>query len=139
MTAVVVLPPCPPEIARQLAGIVGDIHEVVPSDGPADALAARVCSAITALAPRPPLIVVAHGSGALLLPSVARAQRSAHRLVVEYLLVQPELPVVSDTWPDAPVTVMTDDPWVSTQARLRGWEELGTVDLTQWRPRLADG
>lgn len=109
------------------------LADVVPTDGPYASLGARLCAAISRLDPPPPLVVVAHGSLAALLPSVALAQRSAHRRVAGYVLVDPVLPVVSDGWPDAPVTVVTDDDTspASMQGRLRGWEVLTSAQYAQ--------
>jgi hypothetical protein len=106
------------------------LADIVPSPGPEAALAARMCAAITTLAPAPPLVIVAHGPLALLLPAVALSQRACHRSVARYLLIDPELPTVTDSWPDAPVTIVTDNEWVATQARLRGWDlaERSTLD-----------
>lgn len=79
--------------------------------------------------PRPPLRIVAHGDLALLLPAVALSQRSMHRAVEGYVLIDPVLPAVTDSWPDARVTVVTDDEWILTQARLRGWELAEPADV----------
>lgn len=102
------------------------LADVDPAAGPDEALAARMCAAIHALRPEPPLVIVADGELARLLPSVALSQRSSHRPVVGYVLVEPVLPPVTDGWPDAPVTVVTDDPAsdASVQGRLRGWRVL---------------
>lgn len=132
MTAFVVLPPAPDRLEELLRPQEHEVHVIEPAPGPDDALAARVCAAITLVDPRPPLAVVAAGSGALLLPAVARSQHSAHRRVVGYLLIDPELPAVTDVWPDAPVTVVSDDEWAATQARLRGWDLRVPGDLDDW-------
>ena len=44
----------------------------------------------------------------------------------EYVLIDPGLPTVTDTWPDAPVTVVTDDAdgRAARQGSLRGWRLL---------------
>lgn len=94
--------------------------------------AARICAALNADPPAEPISVVAFGASALLLPSIALAQRTAHRRVQEYVLVDPQLPAVSDGWPDAHVTVFceADQP----QARLRGWDVRPLAALGEWRP-----
>jgi hypothetical protein len=96
---------------------------------------ARTCAEITRLDPTGPITVIAFGEAALLLPPVALAQRSAHRRVVEYVLVDPAVPPVSDSWPDAPVTVFCEvtDP-TSIQGRLRGWLVRSIDDLGDWLP-----
>ena len=118
-------------------GTVLTLDAITPVDGPESALAARLCAAIDRQSPEPPLTIVAEGATALLLPAVALAQRSAHRRVAEYLLIEPDLPAVNDTWPDAPVTIVTADPdgWIATQARLRGWDLIDAADRDTWRPR----
>ena len=79
---------------------------------------------------------VARFSGlAALLPSIALSQRSSHRTVEAYVLVDPDLPPVTDSWPDAPVVMVSDDEWLLTQARLRGWDLVERADLPAW---LAD-
>ena len=116
------------------AGTVLVLADVVPVDGPPEALATRMCAAIASIAPTPPLLIVADGARALLLPAVALAQRSAHRRVRGYLLLEPELPAVTDSWPDAPVAIATDDPegWLGVQARLRGWELISRAQVDDW-------
>jgi hypothetical protein len=109
-------------------------RSVQPTPGPAASIVPRVCAAITRAAPAPPLVIVAAGSSALLLPGVALSQRSLHRRVAEYLLIEPSLPPVTDSWPDAPVTVATDSPDRSALVHLRGWTGLPLVDLARWRP-----
>lgn len=110
------------------------LDEVEPVPGPPEALTARLCAAINALGPEPPLVLLAHGATAEMVPAVALSQRSSHRGVVGYVLVDPVLPPVTDSWPDAPVTLVSDDEWIVTQARLRGWDLVPRDDL----PRLLD-
>lgn len=116
------------------AGTVLVLADVVPAPGPEDALPTRMCAAIGMLAPQAPLLVVAHGALALLLPAVALAQRSAHRRVRGYLLVEPDLPPVTDGWPDAPVTIAASEAegWLGVQARLRGWDLIDVADVPAW-------
>ena len=116
------------------------LADVEPAPGPPEALATRLCAAIGMLDPEPPLLIVADRDLALMLPAVALAQRSAHRRVVGYLLVEPELPAVTDTWPDAPVTIAAADPegWLAVQARLRGWDLITPADVPDWLLTRAD-
>jgi len=113
-------------------GTVLVLQDIDPVPGPADALAARLCAAINAGQPQAPLTIVAHGALAALLPSIALSQRSSHRTVEAYVLVDPELPPVTDSWPDAPVVFVSDDDWLVTQARLRGWDLLERAALPGW-------
>ena len=120
---------------QQFLDATVDAQLVVPEAGSGQ-LAARACAAITSLRPLPPITLVSFDEAALLLPAIAVAQRAAHRRVVGYVLVDPELPIVTESWPDAPVTVVTDDTdgQASLQARLRGWEILGHAAFADWRP-----
>lgn len=75
-----------------------------------------------------PIVVVAFGADARLLPAMALAQRSAHRRVTGYVIIDGVAPAPTNDWPDAPVW------WVLTPhgptelaekaltARLRGFE-----------------
>ncbi len=106
---------------------------VLPLDGLGD-LGVRTCAAINALAPEDPLVIVTTGTAALLLPAVALSQHASHRRVAEYLLVDPVLPPVSDTWPDARVTLVCEPTTeASLQARLRGWDVLSPDEMGQWQ------
>lgn len=104
-------------------GTVLTLTRITPVPGPQAALSARMCAAINLLDPLPPLVIVAEGALALMLPAIALSQRSARRRVSEYVLIDPELPPVTDGWPDAPVTVVSSDDAsdASIQGRLRGW------------------
>lgn len=96
---------------------------IEPAQGPAEAFCARICAAINEADPAGPLHVVAYGATARLLPAVALGQRAMHRRVAEYVLVDPDMPDVSDAWPDAPVSVYLTDTTTpaASQGRLRGW------------------
>jgi hypothetical protein len=129
--------------ASRSVDVMDDLHSTdaairlaIPFSGPPSTLGSRVCAAIAALAPTPPLAIVAFGTDALLLPAVALAQRAAHRRVSGYLLVEPALPPGSDTWPDAPVTVLDDAP--GPQVRLRGWTALPLTATAAWLASGAD-
>ncbi len=94
----------------------------------------RMCAAINDLRPSSPLVLVTAGDAALLLPSVARSQHAFHRRISEYVLLDPDLPVVTDAWPDARVTVVCEPTTeASLQARLRGWDVLSPDELAQWQ------
>ncbi len=97
------------------------VTRVLPPAGEAP-LAARVCAEITRLAPTPPLVIVAVGELATLLPAVALAQRAARRQVLAYVLIDPEYPAVSEGWPDARVHVLGSPEVELRTAELRGWE-----------------
>lgn len=90
-------------------------------------LSVRTCAAILQAGPVSPMLVVAIGAGASLLPAVALAQRTAHRAVAGYVLVEPDSDPSAQDWPDAPVLVIGDDGGPALhRARLRGWDTLAT-------------
>lgn len=82
--------------------------------------AKAVCASIVAAELAPPLVIVAFGESCQLLPAVALSLRTQHRSTVGYVLIDPDAPPSSDTWPEAPVVVVstTEQAGVS----LRGWE-----------------
>ena len=78
-----------------------------------------VCTVIISSHVAPPLIIVAHGDACRLLPAVALSLRTQHRATAAYVLVDPDAPPSTDTWPEAPVFVVSaseDD-----GRSLRGW------------------
>lgn len=95
--------------------------EVIPPAGEAP-LAARICAEITRLEPEPPLLIIATGDLAALVPAVALAQRAARRQVLGYVLIDPVYPAVSESWPDARVHVLGTTQSDLRTAELRGWE-----------------
>jgi hypothetical protein len=121
-------------------GTVLTLASITPVPGPESAFSARICAAINVLDPQPPLVIVAEGGLALLLPAIALSQRSARRRVSEYVLIDADLPPVTDGWPDAPVTVVTDDPQgaAARQGSLRGWRVLGHGQWADEHNRHAD-
>jgi hypothetical protein len=104
------------------------VTRVLPPAGEAP-LAARVCAEITRLAPTAPLVMVAVGDLAALLPAVALAQRAARRQVLAYVLIDPHYPPVSEGWPDARVYVLGSLGVDLRTAELRGWETAPVTDL----------
>jgi hypothetical protein len=86
-------------------------------------LSVRACAAILQAGPVSPMLVVAVGSGASLLPAVALAQRTAHRAVAGYVLIEPDSDPSAQDWPDAPVLVVGVEGGAALhRARLRGWD-----------------
>jgi hypothetical protein len=106
---------------------------------------ARAALIIAATAPKAPLVLVGHGAAGPLLPSIAAAQRAAHRSVGAYVFMDAQLPMVwrapqtpdhghghqrvqevpvPEDWPDAPcgyLHLSTAYDQEARQARLRGW------------------
>lgn len=71
-----------------------------------------------------PVTLVGIGRYGTLMPRLAFARRAARRPVVEYLLVDCDLPVVSGDWPDAPVKYRARSEQFATHAKVaaeRGW------------------
>lgn len=112
--------------AGLLAALRDDGASVVDIDLPsADAapLSVRACAAILQADPAQPMLIVAIGAGASLLPAVALAQRSAHRAVAGYVLIEPDTDPSAQDWPDAPVLVVgAEGSPALHRARLRGWD-----------------
>lgn len=133
---VLVLPSVQPRHGSGIAALVDapcEAFVVTPIAGTAP-LAARMCAAINAIDPTPPLSIIAFDEACALLPHVAFAQRAAHRRVDEYVLVNPVLPEITESWPDARMTVFVDDLESDNArvARLRGWV-VGEIDrLNAW-------
>lgn len=109
------------------------IIPVTPLDGPREALATRTCAALRLLDLVEPVTVISVADACALLPAVARALRAQGRAVADYVLVEPDLPEVSDAWPDAPVIVFaaTGSP-AARLAVLRGWRVRDPAALTAW-------
>jgi hypothetical protein len=84
-------------------------------------IAAQVCAEIHQRNPKGPIVFVTEGELANLLPSIAFAQRTAHRAVVGYVLVDPTLGSPALDWPDAPVLVLSHSNEDERLANLRGW------------------
>jgi hypothetical protein len=119
-------------VAEATRNLLSEYPDSVVVNGIADH--SVVCALINEVDPTPPLVIIAAGRAALALPAVARSQRAMHRRVLHYLLIDPELPQVSDAWPDARVTVACDaDSEASLLARLRGWDVLTHDELWHWR------
>lgn len=119
-------------LRARLAGTVGEARVVDPVPGPEAAYPTRVCAALPQHGLLAPVTVVAFGAQAALLPAVARALRTRHVDVSEYVLVEPDPPAVSDTWPDAPVRVFADRP--DSVLALRGWSVDPLAMAADWRP-----
>lgn len=71
-----------------------------------------------------PVTLVGVGRYGKLMPRLAFARRAARRAVIEYLLVDCDLPIVSGDWPDAPVRYRAREEQFATHAKVaaeRGW------------------
>ena len=141
MSATVILLPSVHEFDRpELIGALGrrgirliDLDLPVADAAP---FATRVCGAIAAARPASPVLIVAPPTSAAHLPAIGLGQRSAHRRVTAYVVLEPGLipapsvPTGGD-WPDAPVTCISlqspEPAWVS----LRGWQGLACSNLSQ--------
>lgn len=83
---------------------------------------ARICAALTASTLISPASVVAYGTSCQMLPAVSLAMRTQKMPIYSYVLIDPEIPQPTDTWPECPVTIMCSEG--SNQAdrlRLYGW------------------
>lgn len=99
-------------------------HRVLDISTPMDSK--FVCAAIINASLTPPLVVIAHGDACRLLPSVALSLRTQHRATSAYVLVDPDAPPSTDTWPEAPVFVVSrSEP---NGRSLRGWDVVSATD-----------
>lgn len=80
-----------------------------------------------------PIVVVCRGLAARLLPGLAFSQRSSHRLISGYVIIDGPTPAPAQEWPDAPVwwvlTPQADPELVekTLTARLRGFNVVETA------------
>jgi hypothetical protein len=109
--------------------VPGDVTITLPhiSTSPRSVLA---CAAIHELDPPAPLVIITHGALLDLLPSIALAQRTAHRAIAGYVLVDPQIEAPMPDWPDAPVLVISADEGIQRAARLRNWRVGQNTDVT---------
>lgn len=116
MVSVLTLSPSDNPIALPRA-----IHLDIAASAPSP-LTVRICADIHRIDPPDPIVFVARGPLAEVLPSIAFAQRSAHRAVAGYVLIDPVFPSPAADWPDAPILVLGSTPFAERDARLRGWQ-----------------
>lgn len=100
-------------------------------------LSVLACAEIHRRSPAPPLVMVTSGELVNLLPSIALAQRTAHRAICGYALVDPALGAPALDWPDAPVCVISDDPRIQRAAKLRNWRVSEDVNPSTAVPAFA--
>lgn len=111
-------------------------HRVLDVVAPVESKA--VCAALIDADVTPPLVVIAHGDACRLLPAVALSLRTQHRDTAGYVLIDPDAPQSTDTWPEAPVTVVSthDEDGKS----LRGWQIVSAASgLAGTVARVASG
>ena len=85
-----------------------------------------ICAGLMGAQLAPPVVVVASGAACLMLPAVALSLRTQHKDTSGYVLVDPDAPPATDTWPESPVLVVS-----STEAAgpsLRGWSVVRSED-----------
>lgn len=111
------------------------IHVPLVSSAPRSVIA---CALIHQLAPQAPLVIVTHGSLIELLPSIALAQRTAHRSIAGYVLIDPVMGAPTLDWPDAPVLVISDDAKVQRDAALRSWRVSSDLNPASAVPAFAE-
>ena len=81
--------------------------------------AKAICAALLRASLLPPIVVIARGDACLTLPAVALSLRTQHRDTCGYVLVDPDAPPATDTWPESPVSVVSSTE--ATGTSLRGW------------------
>lgn len=85
-------------------------------------LPTRICGYIQSMAPDVPMLVIAPAPSLGCLPAIALAQRTAHRMIAGYLLIDPADPPVGPDWPDARVDVIVAVQEIPRWMALRGWQ-----------------
>jgi len=81
-----------------------------------------ICAGLMGAQLAPPVVVVARGDACLMLPAVALSLRTQHKDTSGYVLIDPDAPPASDTWPESPVLVLSSTE--ATGTSLRGWPVL---------------
>ena len=116
---------------------LGDMAIRVPlvSSAPRSVIA---CALIHQLAPQAPLVIVTHGALVELLPSIALAQRTAHRSIAGYVLIDPVMGAPTLDWPDAPVLVIAHDEKTQRDAALRSWRVSSDLNPASAVPAFAE-
>jgi hypothetical protein len=79
------------------------------------------------------LIFIATAQTCRDLPVIASAQKAVHRPVISYALIDPDYPVSTDTWPNAPVNAYMTSPESSGSRTisLRGVEVQQFITVTE--------
>ena len=91
-----------------------------------------ICAQLHELDPLGPLVVLAPTSSVDFLPAVALAQRTAHRRVAAYYLIDPLTDPTGPEWPDAPVyLIQLTGTTISRLPELRGWQEIRTNGIDE--------
>ena len=91
-----------------------------------------ICAQIHELDPLGPLVVLAPTSSVDFLPAVALAQRTAHRRVAAYYLIDPHTDPTGPEWPDAPVyLIQLTGTTISRLPELRGWQEIRAIGIDE--------
>ncbi len=70
----------------------------------------QICRELIAVDIHGPMVFIATDSGCRDLPALALAQAAAHRSVISYALIDPDYPVSTDAWPNAPVNAYLSSP-----------------------------
>ena len=91
-----------------------------------------ICAQLHELDPLGPLVLVAPASSVDFLPAVALAQRTAHRRVAAYYLIDPHTDPTGPEWPDAPVyLIQLTGTTISRLPELRGWQEIRAFGIDE--------
>lgn len=99
-----------------------DFDAFIIADGSDDELVIRAAQCLLPITE--PITLVGIGRFGRLLPRLGFARRAARCQVVEYVLVDCDLPVVSGDWPDSPVRYIARSAEFRTHAKVasdRGW------------------
>ena len=91
-----------------------------------------ICAQLHELDPLGPLVLVAPASSVDFLPAGALAQRTAHRRVAAYYLIDPLTDPTGPEWPDTPVyLIQLTGTTISRLPELRGWQEIRAFGIDE--------
>ena len=117
------------------AGLTTELQRlgVFVTDIPASRPIPQMCRELIAVDIHSPMVFIATDSGCRDLPALALAQAAAHRSVISYALIDPDYPVSTDTWPNAPVNAYVTSPESSGSRTisLRGVEVQQFITVTE--------
>lgn len=70
----------------------------------------QICQELNSIGMNGPLIFIATAQACRELPVIVSAQKAVHRPVISYALIDPDYPVSTDAWPNAPVNAYLSSP-----------------------------
>ncbi|MSO27075.1 MAG: hypothetical protein EXQ60_03305 [Candidatus Nanopelagicales bacterium] len=119
-------------LMRAIANLGGFAFSIDIPPVSAAPMSVLICAQLHEHDPLGPLVVLAPASSVDFLPAVALAQRTAHRRVAAYYLIDPLTDPTGPEWPDAPVYVTQQNSEAASKLpELRGWQELKLTGIEE--------